>query len=311
MDCSEETRIISLCSGYGGLDLGLSLALPSVRVVAYVEIEAYAIANLVAKTEGGLLDAAPIWTNLETFPGSFFRGKVHGVTAGYPCQPFSVAGLRRGVEDPRHLWPHIQRLVETVRPLFVFLENVPGHVSEGLDSVVSDLHSLGFIVEAGIFSAAEVGAPHIRERLFILGLADTDLFRRHGRAGEFGAGRRPQSANGGRMADTDCQRGPQPERSLSKKRGWALDSSEGVADTDRPAVWNEPGRWNGTGGTRAAFPVGAGEEQHGWEAPRLAQPGLGGPAHGTTCRVDRLRLAGNGVVPQQAELAFRALATRF
>lgn len=349
MDSAEDIRIISLCSGYGGLDLGLARALPGVRVVASVEIEAYAAANLVAKTEKGLLDPAPIWTDVKTFPGSLFRGKVHGVTAGYPCQPFSVAGLRRGVEDERHLWPHIQRLVEAVRPLFVYLENVPGHVTQGLDVVVSDLHALGYVVEAGIFSAAEVGAPHQRERLFILGVVDTTSIAEREPTdqgepiaarretwleslcgGEYLAdsqsiGRREGRTESGReqgrfdafqcgsegVADADREGRPQQERTLREEWRRALDGGEGMGHTDRSTVRLKSGWRHGACWSRAAFPVGPGEEQHEWEAPRLAQPGLGGPASRDSCRVDRLRLAGNGVVPAQAELAFRTLASRF
>jgi len=89
-------NIISFCSGYGGLDRGIELAGVKTRTVAYVEIEAFAITNLVAKMETGLLVPAPLWTNLKTFPLERFSRRVHGITAGYPCQPFSCAGRRGG-----------------------------------------------------------------------------------------------------------------------------------------------------------------------------------------------------------------------
>ncbi|EPY03509.1 putative site-specific DNA methylase [Magnetospirillum fulvum MGU-K5] len=90
------------------------------------------------------------------------------LTAGYPCQPFSTAGKRRGVEDPRHLWPHVARIVGEVRPGAVFLENVPNHLRLGFREVVDDLGNLGYRVAAGLFAAAEVGASHERLRLFVL-----------------------------------------------------------------------------------------------------------------------------------------------
>ena len=93
---SAETTHLSFCAGYGGIDLGLQRVLPSCRTVAYVEIEAFAIANLVAKMEAGDLDAAPVWTDVKTFPAEPFRGLVDIISGGYPCQPFSAAGKRLG-----------------------------------------------------------------------------------------------------------------------------------------------------------------------------------------------------------------------
>ena len=169
MDNTQEYTGLSLCSGYGGLELGLKRACPNVRTVAYVEVEAFACANLVAKMEQGLLDAAPIWTDIKTFNAEPFRDRVHIITAGYPCQPFSVAGKRQGTDDPRHLWPYIERIIETIRPVWFFGENVSGHLIIGFPEVYRSLRNLGYSVEAGLFTAAECGAPHRRERLFILG----------------------------------------------------------------------------------------------------------------------------------------------
>ena len=134
MDHSQELTHLSLCTGYGGLDLGLKRAINSVRTIAYVEIEAFQCANLVSKMEKGWLDAAPIWTNLKTFPWKSFRGKVDILSGGFPCQPFSSAGKRAGDEDPRHLWPHIKRGIEIVRPSIVFMENVQGIINSKLQS---------------------------------------------------------------------------------------------------------------------------------------------------------------------------------
>ena len=109
-------NIISFCTGYGGIELGIKRTGLPVRTVCYVEIEHFCQANLVAKIEQGKMDAAPIWSNLKTFDGKPFRGKVHGLIGGYPCQPFSNAGVmhghRKGTEDPRHLWPYMGRTVD-------------------------------------------------------------------------------------------------------------------------------------------------------------------------------------------------------
>jgi len=168
VDTTQTTSCLEWCAGYGGISLGLKRAIPSLRTIAFGEIEAFACANLVAKMEAGLLDPAPIWTDIKTFPCEEFRDKVDILVAGYPCQPFSSAGKRLGTEDPRHLWPHIQRSISIIRPRLCFFENVEGHISLGLSTVISDLEELGYKVSWGIFSASEVGAPHQRKRVFIL-----------------------------------------------------------------------------------------------------------------------------------------------
>jgi DNA (cytosine-5)-methyltransferase 1 len=159
-----------------GLELGIERSIGALHTIAYVEIEAFIIENLVQQMEKGLLDPAPIWTDVKTFQSTAkqIRGKVDFITAGYPCQPFSVAGTRQGKKDPRHLWPYIKDIVDAIRPLCCFFENVPGHLSIGYQQVRQDLHELGYEVEEGIFSAEEVGAPHLRKRLFIMAIAKGD-----------------------------------------------------------------------------------------------------------------------------------------
>jgi len=160
--------MLSLCSGYGGLDLGLKLVVPDARVVCYVEIEAYACAILASRIEEGWLDPAPVWSDLTTFDGRRWRGLVDCITAGFPCQPYSYAGKRRGTADDRWIWPDIARIIRMVGPSLVFLENVPGLLSGGLGHVLGDLADLGYDAEWDMFSASEVGAPHLRKRVFIL-----------------------------------------------------------------------------------------------------------------------------------------------
>lgn len=166
----EPQTIISLCTGMRGLERGLERTGINLRTLCYVEIEAFICENLVQQMEQGVLDEAPIWSNLKTFPWKDFHGKVHGITGGYPCQPFSIAGKQLGTEDPRHLWPYIKDGIQAIRPVWCFFENVPGHINIGYREVRSDLEVLGYKVEEGIFSAEEVGAPHQRKRLFILAI---------------------------------------------------------------------------------------------------------------------------------------------
>lgn len=169
----EHLRIMSLCSGIGGLDLGLSRAVPGSRVVCHVEREAYAAAVLMARMEDSSLEPAPVWCgDLGVFDARPWAGAVDCVTAGYPCQPFSTAGKRGGEDDPRHLWPHVARVVRECAAPLVFVENVPGHLSLGFDAVCRELQDMGYRIAAGVFSAAEVGASHRRERLFCMAYRD-------------------------------------------------------------------------------------------------------------------------------------------
>lgn len=168
MDTTKAITHIGLCAGYGGIELGLHRAIPNLRSVALCEIEAFAIANLVSKMEAGLLDPAPLWTNLKTFPWSDFHDCVDVLSGGYPCQPFSAAGKRLGADDPRHLWPYISAGIAAMRPSLCFFENVEGHISLGLPDVIEDLAGLGYRTTWGIFSASEVGAVHQRKSVFIL-----------------------------------------------------------------------------------------------------------------------------------------------
>jgi DNA (cytosine-5)-methyltransferase 1 len=170
VDTTKPTEVthLSLCTGYGGIDLGLRRCIPSLRTIAYAEIEASAIELLLARMEGGSLDAAPIWTNLRTFPWGSFSGRVDILSGGYPCQPFSAAGKRLGADDERHLWPAIAAGIRILRPRLCFFENVEGHISLGLREVIEELEGLGYRTAWGIFSAAEVGAPHQRKRVFIM-----------------------------------------------------------------------------------------------------------------------------------------------
>jgi len=161
-------NILSLCTGGGGLDLGIKLAVPTARVVCCVEHEAYCCEILATRMENKALDDSPVWTDLRTFDGKPWRGVVDCIIGGYPCQPFSVAGKQLGEDDERHLWPDIARIIGEVEPNLCFFENVAGHLSLGADTVFESLERMGYEIAASLFTAAEVGANHKRERLFIL-----------------------------------------------------------------------------------------------------------------------------------------------
>lgn len=190
--CPERLDLISLCTGGGGLDVGVELAIPDARTVCMVEREAFAVATLVSAMEAGFLAPAPVWSDVRTFDGRAWRGAVDGVIGGIPCQPHSVAGRKRGSLDARDLWSAARRIVVQSGAWFVLIENVGGMLTAGADEIAGaervwrDLRKLGFAVEIGLFRASEVGAPHERERVFILGVADAD--GRHAPRGSAGRG---------------------------------------------------------------------------------------------------------------------------
>ena len=334
MDTTETTHI-SLCSGYGGIDLGLKRVLPALRTIALCEIEAFACANLVAKMEAGLMDAAPIWTDLKTFPWAEFRDRVDILSGGYPCQPFSAAGKRAGADDPRHLWPFISSGIQILRPRLCFFENVEGHISLGLREVIADLESLGYETAWGIFSAAECGAPHQRKRVFILAVSS-------GFRGEAGLSRSLTRDKGITGVADDCgAKDIWPSRPSQPQHEWEPPRVVGNAESRARF-----GQAQGTAGHAAQPDEGLGNASDTGQPQRgsgaLGQPGtqqepqrpdcgsnnsereiesaLGGDTNGpasgldyaelcVTCdnRTDELRLLGNGVVPATAALAFRTL----
>lgn len=319
-------RHLGLCAGYGGIELGLGRIIRNLRTIALCEVEAFAIANLVAKMEAGYLDPAPVWTDLKTFPYESFHGQVDILTGGYPCQPFSSAGKRLGSDDPRHLWPHIARGIRLLGPKLCFFENVEGHITLGLPNVIEDLARMGYRSAWGIFSAAECGAPHQRKRVFILAdrhdggswenIEPTESWsdwpeqssgdtRGDGSKAEDGEGQIGQATGQGAMADSECDG--------DTRSGYELG---GVGQVGQ-------GRKDSAADCDDSWPSRPGERQFDWEPVRTIEPEMGGDFDGiayrmdhaklfVTCesRYDELRLLGNGVVPATAALAFRTLAKK-
>lgn len=193
-DTGKPFTYISLCTGYGGLDEALELAIGGGNAfcLAMAEREAFACDILLNRMAEGSIKPCPIWSDLRTFPASRFRGLVDCVTGGYPCQPFSIAGRKGGADDPRHLWPAIARLLDEFgRPEWCVFENVANHLNLGFREVARDLQGMGYNVAAGLFTAQEVGASHKRERLFIVAHAPSDGCKRRGGNG-IGTGRQAE-----------------------------------------------------------------------------------------------------------------------
>jgi site-specific DNA-cytosine methylase len=264
----KSPSILSLCTGSRGLEIGLERAIGSVRVAAYVETEAFAVANLVEAMDSGVLAPAPVATCVKTVRGEIFRGKIHGVTGGYPCVGESAAGEMEGVSDDRFLWPHFARIIDAAGPIWGFFENVSNHLNMSFPIVLESLRNMGYRVEAGIFSAAEVGANHIRERVFILAIKDEFLLH----------------------------------AKRARLEGYPWNETERCSE----------GREGSTGSdhSTSVFPAFRGDRQHDWEVSRI-KPRVDLHVHGYDFYEDLLRFSGNGVVPAQAELAFRTLIQKF
>ncbi len=170
MALSAGLSVLSLCSGVGGLDLGVRLARPDARVICYVERNPFAVSVLRARIADGWLCDAPIWDDLTTFDGQPWRGVVDCVIAGAPCQPFSQAA--RGRHVARDLLADVLRVVDECRPSVVFLENVY-NARKRFSEVRLSLHRLGYCSPPLLdCRASDVAAPHIRRRLFLFAHAD-------------------------------------------------------------------------------------------------------------------------------------------
>lgn len=163
---------LDLFSGIGGFALAAQMA-GGIKTAAFCEIDPWA-RQVLAKNFPG----TPIHDDVRTLNPNDY-GRIDLITGGYPCQPFSVAGLRRGKEDDRHLWPVMRRIIAEAMPRMVLCENVAGHITLGLDEVLSDLESLGYSCGATIIPACAVGAGHRRDRLWIIAHAKREGWQGH------------------------------------------------------------------------------------------------------------------------------------
>jgi DNA (cytosine-5)-methyltransferase 1 len=163
-------KIGSLCTGYGGLDLAVETFFDA-EMVWCAENDKYASKVIEARfNKPNLGDIKEIdWSAIEP---------IDILTAGYPCQPFSHAGHRKGENDERHIWPHILKGISILRPKFIILENVRGHLSLGFKEVLSDLAQNGYDAKWRIVRASDVGAPHQRARLFIIAYSNSEGLQR-------------------------------------------------------------------------------------------------------------------------------------
>ena len=278
---NEGLRELALFAGAGGGILGGKLR--GWRTVCAVEIEPYPASVLCARQNDGILETFPIWDDVSTFNGKPWRGRVDVVSGGFPCQDISAAGKGAGIENGKRsgLWREFARIIREVRPQYVLVENSPMLVSRGLGIVLGDLAAMGYAAEWGVLGACEVGAPHKRERIWIV--ADTNNAGLQGGVGEWEAG-----AEG------------EPDGYFAECGGDAVANTESERCREaREFRCGEPEERACRGG----------EEIDGCGQWWAIEPDVGRVAHGVAARVDRLRAIGNGQVPAVAATAFGILST--
>jgi DNA (cytosine-5)-methyltransferase 1 len=268
---------LDLFSGIGGFSLGLE-ATGGFETKAFCDIEKYPRQVLQKH-----------WPHVKQYEDikelNYERLKADGIdsidiiTGGYPCQPFSIAGRKKGEEDPRHLWPEYFRLVKELRPTWVIGENVSGHIKLGLDTVIEDLESEDYSVRPFSISASSIGANHQRERIWILAHSRRSQWPRAEQRGENENETRQENAN-------------QFERSSST-------SEVDVANTNDERLqrqWQSRNQFTPRfNSSRESSEEGQGTVGQGWWE---SEPNMGRVAHGIPKRVDRLKSLGNSLVPQ-------------
>lgn len=225
-------NVLGLCAGIGGLELGLHLAEPRANPILFIEQDEFC--QSVLKTRW---PAAAIWSNVLTFDAKPWRRLIDVFTAGFPCQPWSTAGLQKGTEDDRWIWPRILDHIRDARPRYVFLENVPGLLVSGVGYVLADLAALGYDAVWGVFSCVQLGASHKRDRVFILAHCLEQQRQGQERRGLSGPVRLSEG-----LADASClQFGRQqiagPERPIQTQPG---EHQSPLANSDCERLYGQP-----------------------------------------------------------------------
>jgi DNA (cytosine-5)-methyltransferase 1 len=290
---------LSLFTGTGGGELGTQHLL-GWRTIGYVEWDEYCQRVLAQRIKDELLDEAPIFGDINAFIGEGYaeryRGMVDVLTAGFPCQPFSVAGKQGGEQDERNMWPQTVECIRIIRPRYALLENVPGLLAnEYIRRIFGDLAEAGYDARWCVLGADDCGAPHRRKRLWIMAQP------KGGNAREQKAGNGREGARRGSKKIPD-PKAVQREEIIGSKQNGVL--SEDVSYPETPIWWrtdpaDDPWRWHqeirGQGES-------ATKEEYGAVEPRL-----GRVAHGVAHRVDRLKAIGNGQVPAVVRAVWQIL----
>ena len=260
-----------------------------------MEIDPYAASVLVARQNDGRLTPFPIWDDVSTFDGRPWRGCIDVISGGFPCQDISSAGKGAGIDGARSgLWSQFARIIREVRPRYAFVENSQMLVSRGLGRVLGNLSEIGYDAVWTVLGADDVGAPHVRKRIWILAkdgeMADADGKRRNESEFQNEVSREAldfQARNQPFRTDYVRDALPDAENERSLRRNGELRSTAGT---------------DGEGGD-----IGRRTPLYGSREWWSSEPRVGRVADGVANRVDRLRCIGNGQVPLCAATAFRIL----
>jgi len=308
---------LALFAGAGGGILGGHLL--GWRTVCAVEWEAYPASVLCARQNDGLLPSFPIWDDVQTFDGKPWRGIVDVVSGGFPCQDISAAGRGGGIEAERSgMWKHMARIIGEVRPRYAFVENSPMLTFRGLGTVLADLAKMGFDAEWGVLSAADVGANHKRERIWICAeqrnflsypMHDRD---RWGEQQQESIEKTDQSmANSKKLFSNGSNNNSRIR--LERKEESKFGNNSGAKNVSNSSSIRQQGQRkyeqsiNSTQDSQrqANYAQSIGRSEF-WSV----EPKLGRVANGVAARLDRLKAIGNGQVPLCAATAWKLLKER-
>ncbi|CAB4132260.1 Dcm Site-specific DNA methylase [uncultured Caudovirales phage] len=299
---------LGLFAGAGGGILGGKLL--GWRTVCAVEWEAYPASVLCARQNDGILPPFPIWDNVQTFDGKPWRGIVDVVSGGFPCQDISAAGKGAGIDGERSgMWGEMARIIREVRPRYVFVENSPMLTSRGLGRVLGDLASMGFDAKWGVLGAADVGANHQRDRIWIVARWRGDLpHAQHDRIRRWEQQQESIEEASGELANTRCEL-------RATGNSTKLDSQTQVRTFGSIHYQSSSERQNVSNTDSAQFQRGKlskrteSEYSFACDSPWWeTEPNVGRMADGLASGVDRLKAIGNGQVPLCAATAWRILS---
>jgi DNA (cytosine-5)-methyltransferase 1 len=286
----EKLNGLDLFSGIGGISLALS---EWVKTVCYCENDKYAQGVLLSRMSTGELDYAPIWDDVNTLT-NLQLPRIDIIFGGFPCTDISIAGAGAGLAGKQSgLFFQIIRLTNEIQPAFVFLENVAAIKARGLDQIIKAFTEVGYDCRWTIVSAAAIGAPHKRERWFMLAHPNSDFDRRSrnrstGIPEEVASIFRKDNCAAGELsgASSDERRNPlrgYVETNISDTDGKRLEGSAGEKLRKSRPVDDSGSKW--------------------WET----EPDVGRVVDELPFRVDRIKCLGNSVVPAQAKTAFKRL----
>ncbi|EOE6709984.1 DNA cytosine methyltransferase [Acinetobacter baumannii] len=296
---------LALFAGAGGGVLASYLL--GWRTVCAVERDAYAAQVLAQRQNDGILEAFPIWSDITTFDGKPWQGIVDVISGGFPCQDISSAGKGAGIEGERSgLWSEMARIIGEVRPRYVFVENSPMLVSRGLTRVISDLAQMGYDAQWARFSASNFGAPHIRDRIWIVAHSQSIGCEENGLP--IGAEQEKSlfGINGENVAYTNGSANGKQYFNAEKRRN-SHEPIFDVANTNCERFKQVEQRvFSRTQREASSDPSQHSSFTRGWEWWAI-EPELGRVADGVANRVDRLKAIGNGQVSIVAKCAFEYL----